>query len=290
MNPNRCTPKSKLKELMECQENYDIIVNRISNINTIIREIEDSISLKNSKRSSDKIKVKIDADGTRSDFQHNKTDIEQIEKQIAELDATLRMKKAEYEIKKCEREISILLNSSSELTLTSGVCPINVEDDTIKFLDSTHISSPPRHDQRYHECDVQTFTSSQVSPPSQFKLSDSKPSRVRRDDPVSRNVSVDPKASSLRFDAPDFVPRRDSDSQAYVQTDHFSHDINYDMQNQFSQFLLKKDMLLPRLGQYDDNPMHFMSWKISFRGIMHELGATPLEELDLLIAHLGPYI
>lgn len=58
--------------------------------------------------------------------------------------------------------------------------------------------------------------------------------------------------------------------------------------NEFCRFLIKKDLILSRLNKYNDNPMHYMAWKLSFKGIMTELDVSPTEELDLLIRYLGP--
>lgn len=39
--------------------------------------------------------------------------------------------------------------------------------------------------------------------------------------------------------------------------------------------------------QYDDNPSLFLTWKLTFKNIMQEISATPSEELDVLVSHLG---
>ncbi|KAH3818106.1 hypothetical protein DPMN_119702 [Dreissena polymorpha] len=50
----------------------------------------------------------------------------------------------------------------------------------------------------------------------------------------------------------------------------------------FSQFLVKKDLLISRLSKCDDQPENFVSWKCSFKTIMQELKSTDAQELDLL--------
>ena len=56
----------------------------------------------------------------------------------------------------------------------------------------------------------------------------------------------------------------------------------------FMRFLLKKDLLLSRLTNFNDRPEHYLIWKTSFKSIMIELNVTPFEELDLLVKWLGP--
>ena len=55
-----------------------------------------------------------------------------------------------------------------------------------------------------------------------------------------------------------------------------------------AKFMVKKDLITSRLTPFDDQPARYLSWKMSFKQIMLELDATPLEQLDLLIKYLGP--
>lgn len=54
-----------------------------------------------------------------------------------------------------------------------------------------------------------------------------------------------------------------------------------------TKFLLKKDLIVSRITKYDDNPSLFLTWKLTFKNIMQEISATPSEELDVLVSHLG---
>jgi hypothetical protein len=56
----------------------------------------------------------------------------------------------------------------------------------------------------------------------------------------------------------------------------------------FTKFLLKKDLLLTRLVNFNDRPESFASWKSSFQTVMRELEVNPSEEIDLLVKWLGP--
>ena len=51
--------------------------------------------------------------------------------------------------------------------------------------------------------------------------------------------------------------------------------------NDFSKFLLKKDLLLTRLTKFSERPENYMVWKNSFKCIMSDLCVSPFEQLDL---------
>ena len=55
-----------------------------------------------------------------------------------------------------------------------------------------------------------------------------------------------------------------------------------------TKFIIKKDLMLSRLYQFDDHPERYCSWKISFQNIVKELEVTVTEEIDLLLRWLGP--
>ena len=54
-----------------------------------------------------------------------------------------------------------------------------------------------------------------------------------------------------------------------------------------SNHLFKRDLLLNRLVNFDDNAENYLSWKLSFKNVMMELGVSATEELDLLIKYSG---
>lgn len=52
--------------------------------------------------------------------------------------------------------------------------------------------------------------------------------------------------------------------------------------------LVAKNQLLPkRLWQFNDEPARYLTWKYSFLNVMNEINATEMEQLDLLVNHLG---
>lgn len=55
-----------------------------------------------------------------------------------------------------------------------------------------------------------------------------------------------------------------------------------------TKFLIKKDLLLSRIQNFDDPPENYSPWKVSFKSITEELSVTTFEEIDLLVKWLGP--
>ncbi|XP_061170883.1 uncharacterized protein LOC133180355 [Saccostrea echinata] len=55
-----------------------------------------------------------------------------------------------------------------------------------------------------------------------------------------------------------------------------------------AKYIAKRDLISARFTMYDDNPTHYIAWKATFQNIVTEVGATPLEHLDLLVRWLGP--
>ncbi|XP_063404237.1 uncharacterized protein LOC134687709 [Mytilus trossulus] len=90
-----------------------------------------------------------------------------------------------------------------------------------------------------------------------------------------------PLTQNLNVDAPTFKPAvvNQMPTATFTQTDAC---------REFTQFIVKKDLLLSRLCKYDDTPGYFLAWKASFTNVMRELNVTPSEELDLLVKWLGP--
>jgi hypothetical protein len=64
--------------------------------------------------------------------------------------------------------------------------------------------------------------------------------------------------------------------------------VNEPMANMFSNFMIKKDLLLSRLVRFTDEPELFDIWRSSFRSVTTELGVSQMEELELLAKWLGP--
>lgn len=60
-----------------------------------------------------------------------------------------------------------------------------------------------------------------------------------------------------------------------------------DQYNQLTKFLLRKDLAMSRLTNFNDKPENYDSWKNSFKSVCVEMGVSPAEELDLLVKWLG---
>lgn len=74
----------------------------------------------------------------------------------------------------------------------------------------------------------------------------------------------------------------------YVNTNTNSDSSRANITNEFTRFLLKKDLLLSRLYHFTDRPETYRLWKASFKSIVTEMELNPFEELDLIIKWLGP--
>jgi len=101
------------------------------------------------------------------------------------------------------------------------------------------------------------------------------------DEHASQNVNLNTQTS--------IIDNRPVLQSVNVQTSNVKQDSiqNSQIQN-LTKFLLKKDMLISRLSCFNDRPETYAFWKGQFKGIMNELSATTIEELDLLSKWLGP--
>ncbi|KAK3101561.1 hypothetical protein FSP39_004496 [Pinctada imbricata] len=84
------------------------------------------------------------------------------------------------------------------------------------------------------------------------------------------NQIVQKNNTSLNPDAAPFVKREDN------------------LCMEFSKYIVKKDMLLKRIHDFDDKPESYGSWKQTFQDVANELNLSAAEEVDLLIRYLGP--
>lgn len=98
------------------------------------------------------------------------------------------------------------------------------------------------------------------------------PSTLEYTEKFVRDQTDSIKPSILNPEAPVFVQ----------QTNSVSSDTH-----ELAKLLAKKQLLPARLTTFDDIPGHYYTWKSTFENVMSELGASPLERLDLLIQNLG---
>ncbi|CAG2256000.1 unnamed protein product [Mytilus edulis] len=89
------------------------------------------------------------------------------------------------------------------------------------------------------------------------------------------------KPSQLDPSVPSFKP---SNLLTTKETKHVKQE---DVNNNFAMFLMKKDLLSSRIHKFDDCPENYVSWKDTFKRVVHEIGATATEELDLLLQYTG---
>lgn len=108
------------------------------------------------------------------------------------------------------------------------------------------------------------------------------PTRARVETYVS-NISVDHEHSVQS----DLNPRATPFSPPHqVEKPDTSLPIN--VTSDFTRFLLKKDLLMSRLSNFNDRAEQYPTWKTSFRSVMDDLGVGPQEEIDLLVKWTGP--
>lgn len=62
---------------------------------------------------------------------------------------------------------------------------------------------------------------------------------------------------------------------------------DYMPMNDFTRFLLKKELLFKRFTFFNDRPESYELWKSNFIAIKEELHASPVEESELLVTYLG---
>lgn len=58
--------------------------------------------------------------------------------------------------------------------------------------------------------------------------------------------------------------------------------------NDFTTFLLRKEIVSSGLFRFDDCPENYWAWKTSFQAVTSELNLTSREKIDLLIGWLSP--
>jgi hypothetical protein len=82
---------------------------------------------------------------------------------------------------------------------------------------------------------------------------------------------VQPTDKRLSAYAPEFVPEAQDHGLSVL-----------------TKYIMKKDLLLSRLSNFDDKAERYVSWKNSFNNITREMDLTSTEEVDLLLRYLGP--
>lgn len=91
----------------------------------------------------------------------------------------------------------------------------------------------------------------------------------------------------LDSQAPEFLPKG-SQPVTWMNLNQTSVSENC-VPTDIARFLLKKDLLLSRLTNFNDKPESYHAWKLSFRNVVGDFRATPDEGTDMLIKYLGPY-
>ena len=181
------------------------------------------------------------------------------------LEAKLKQTRAKRDLEMFEKEVDILRDAPQLSDLAASVTSAQR---TQEYVDSLHSGVneqtkvfEPAHGAQHDMSNPQDSLSDKG-----FSCFPSGVKSGTRDKPVSLNPTAKP-----------FVPADDQLQQTQTQ-----------IVDVFTKHLVKRDLILSRLSKYDDDPMMFLSWKTSFKGIMKEVGASSMEELELLCEKLGP--
>ncbi|XP_022345684.2 uncharacterized protein LOC111113788 [Crassostrea virginica] len=264
---------------------FTLVAKKEGSLHKSVRSSTSNRSSLSSGRSSSsylrKVEAKLNASRARLKFVEREVEILQ---EKAALDAFLKLEKAKCEIEIQERKAEIMRESFDTESRDSEILQTRrmrteeyVNKLYIKSNDRPHAEALPEESMKFNE-----------------------PIPVLKT-PRVNNM----KATRLDPDAPAFAPKRPPYHEAHLITsspivsqkpnDQYT---DFDVQQQpnessnqmteFTKFLVKKDLLMSRLNQYDDNPMLYVAWKLNFKGIMKELATTASEELDLLCRWLGP--
>ncbi|XP_013421679.1 uncharacterized protein LOC106181750 isoform X2 [Lingula anatina] len=96
-------------------------------------------------------------------------------------------------------------------------------------------------------------------------------------------------SQAATFPATKFVPSRSEirAQEPNTSTGNPSTERMY-LATEFSKHLLRKDLLMTRFMNFNDEPQDYPAWKENFKSIIQELGANDREQLDLLVKFLGP--
>lgn len=97
------------------------------------------------------------------------------------------------------------------------------------------------------------------------------------------DIALDTKpVMTLNAEAPAFTPHKTPDVSTSTNVN------NITMCDEFSRFLIQKELVLSRLTKYDDQPDMYVAWKTMFQNVVTELRINTAEEVDLLVKWLGP--
>ncbi|XP_048768100.2 uncharacterized protein LOC125674828 [Ostrea edulis] len=87
-------------------------------------------------------------------------------------------------------------------------------------------------------------------------------------------TTLQPKSESAALISAQTFPSVATSLQREGESTQFSRLTNH---------ILKKDLMISRMTQFDDKAEHYTTWKTSFKSVCHGLNISPSEEMDLLI-------
>lgn len=192
-----------------------------------------------------------------------------------EIDIELELLKDKKEVAAAEAEIRMLESAMNNMEINSGVLnKIPLEDPLVRTAEFVK-SQPEKHDQKVikSQCQEEQQTETDLN-----KFTDTALVKNVTDTVNTRNVRVD--STSVAHIVDQVEPSSDK-KQTYYNS------MQPDFAVDFTKFLLRKELTLSRLSNFNDKCENYHSWTGTFIDVTKKLGISPTEEIDLLIKWLG---
>ncbi|VDI39508.1 Hypothetical predicted protein [Mytilus galloprovincialis] len=219
---------------------------------------------KKSKAETAKVRLKIIEEEETLKREQNKLELE-VQKKRSDLESNLTVLKHKREVAEAEAELSVvkevLEDKCDSISNKSGKLPDN-EICTSEIVKSYVASQRPEVCVPVEETKLNPYVPEFVPSttlPKEIKTSQPQQTMLVSETPVYRLDSE--KTNTNQIPSPGIID--------------------------LTKYIMKKDIMLSRMSQFDDKPEKYCSWKRSFKNIMKELDATSPEELDLLNKWLG---
>ncbi|XP_053387241.1 uncharacterized protein LOC123539924 [Mercenaria mercenaria] len=84
------------------------------------------------------------------------------------------------------------------------------------------------------------------------------------------------------------LPEMDKDEKIKKFFDSNTCPVQSSTVEDFTNYILKKELIFSRITNFNDNPANYQVWKTSFQQVTSDMNINASEEVDLLIKYLGP--
>lgn len=197
--------------------------------------------------------------------------------QIAVQNAGMEKENAEL-----EADLDLLAHTREIAATEAAIETLQLEEEKVKELMNIPLVPKRKLTEKYvHDLPEEDYNTSQLM--SQFPSQHVNPGQSII--MTSQQSQFEPHAFVHQSRQPQNESIRPARRTSYQE--QTTVDQNRGLATDFTRFLLKKDLLLSRLCSFTDKAEMFPSWKSSFKNVVHEIGATPSEEIDLLVKYTG---